>query len=138
MNSGTFKYIERMLYDYNDIEEHIKKRIEQLKYPYVPTDTNIGGGKTNRTSDQTGQLAVTLADDLLLSNLRKTKDIIDIVLDGLDPKARLVIELYYIDTPRKYTWDGIAIETNYAKSHCYRIRDKVFEQIAEKLGMPIE
>lgn len=136
MNSGTFKYIERMLYDYNDIEDHIKTRIKQLKNPYIPTDENIGGGKTNKTSDPTARLAVTLADDLLLTNLRHTKNIIEVVLDSLEPKARQVIDLYYIDTPRKYTWDGIAIETSYSKRQCYRIRDEVFEKIAKKLGMP--
>lgn len=138
LNSGTFKYIERMLYDYNEIEDHIDKRIEQLKYPYYPSDENIGGGKSNVISDPTGKLAVTIADDLLLSNLRRTKETIDVVLDSLEPDARRVIDLYYIDTPRKYTWDGVAMETNNSKSTCYRIRDEVFTRIAEKLGMPID
>lgn len=137
MNNGTFKFIEQTLIDFNDIDDHIKMRIKELRYPVIETDDNVGGGKTNITSNPTERLAITLADDLMLSNLRKTKQQVEVVLDALEPKPREVIELYYINQPRKLTWVGVAEKTNYSERQCHNIRDKVFEEIAKKLGLPI-
>lgn len=137
MKRGTFEYIEQTLLDYSRMEKHIEKRIEELKYPVRDKDENIGGGKSNTTSDPTGRLAVTIADDKLIYNLQRTKDTVAEVLDTLEPEARKIIELYYIEKPRKYTWSGVADQVGYSKSQCIRIRDTVFEKIAEELGMPI-
>lgn len=137
MNAGTYKFIEQTLYDFNDIDKHIEKRIEALKYPVVHTDENIGGGKRNDVSKPTERLAVTLADDLMLSNLRNIKRVVEVVLDRLEPEARKVIDLYYIEQPRKYTWVGVAEESGYSKRQCTNIRNLVFEEIAKKLGLPI-
>ena len=137
MNTGTFKFIEQTLIDYKGMDKHIERRIKELKYPVVHTDENIGGGKSNRVSNPTERLAITLADDLMLSNLRNIKNTVDDVLDDLEPEAREVIELYYIKSPRKYTWVGVAENVRYSERQCRRIRDEVFERIAKKLGMPI-
>lgn len=137
MRKGTYSFIEQTLLDYNEIDKHIKKRVEELTYPVSVPDDNIGGSSSGRLSNPTERLAVTIMDDILISNLKHTKYIVDDVLEGLEPKAREVIQLYYIDNPRKYTWSGIAGETNFSESYCRKIRNAVFEQIAKKLGMPI-
>lgn len=137
MRKGTYSFIEQTLLDYNEIDKHIKKRVEELTYPVSVPDDNIGGSSSGRLSNPTERLAVTIMDDILISNLNRTKNIVDDVLDGLEPKAREVIQLYYIDSPRKYTWTGVALETNYSEKQCRNIRNIVFEKIAKKLGMPI-
>ena len=137
MRKGTYSFIEQTLLDYNEIDKHIKKRVEELTYPVSVPDDNIGGSSSGRLSNPTERLAVTIMDDMLISNLKHTKYIVDDVLDGLEPKARKVIQMYYIDSPRMYTWSGIALETNFSESYCRKIRNAVFEQIAKKLGMPI-
>lgn len=137
MNNGTFKFIEQTLIDFNEIDDYVENRIEELKYPVVHTDENIGGGKSNIMTKPTERLAITLADDLMLSNLRNTKQVVESVLDELEPKPRQVIELYYIDKPRTLTWAGVALETNFTERHCRRIRNGVFKEIAKRLGMPI-
>lgn len=136
MNNGTFKFIEQTLIDYNDIDKHIEQRVKALRYPVIHTDENIGGGRSNLTSNPTERLAITLADDLMLSNLRNIKQIVEVVLDDLEPRARDVIELYYMEKPRQLTWAGVAMETDYSSSQCRRIRNLVFEEIAKKLGLP--
>ena len=136
MNNGTFKFIEQTLIDFNDIDSHIEKRIDALKYPVVHTDENIGGGKSNLTSNPTERLAITLADDLMLSNLRNIKKVVETELDKLEPKPREVIQLYYIDKPRILTWAGVALEISYTERHCRRIRNELFKEIAKKLGLP--
>ena len=119
------------------MDKHIEKRIEAIKYPVVHTDENIGGGKSNVTSNPTERLAITLADDLMLSNLKNIKQNVEVVLDDLEPEARKVIDMYYIYQPRKYTWVGVAQESNYSERQCRNIRNAVFKKIAEKLGLPI-
>lgn len=136
MRKGTYSFIEQTLLDYNEIDKHIKKRVEELTYPVNAPDENIGGSRSSNVSNPTERLAVTIMDDMLISNLKHTKNIVDEVLDDLEPEARKVIQLYYIDHPRKYTWSGVAEKTNFSAGHCRKIRNAVFEKIANKLGMP--
>lgn len=137
MRKGTYSFIEQTLLDYNEIDKHIKNRVEEITYPVSIPDDNIGGSSVGTISNPTERLAVTIMDDMLISNLKHTKHIVDEVLDSLEPKPREVIQLYYIDSPRKYTWTGVALETNYSEKQCRNIRNVVFDKIAKKLGMPI-
>lgn len=137
MRKGTFQFIEQTLNDYSRIEQHINSRIEELKYPVSIVDENIGGSRSENISNPTYRLAATIADDLLISNLSHTKLVVGNVLDRIEPSARKVIYLYYVEHPRKYTWTGVAEQTNFSEKHCRNIRDRVFEEIANELGLPI-
>lgn len=137
MKKGTYTFIEQTLLDYNEIDKHIKKRVEEITYPVSVPDDNIGGSSAGTISNPTERLAVTIMDDMLISNLKHTKSVVDEVLDTLEPDARKIIQYYYIDSPRKYTWSGIAEQTNFSEKQCRNIRSLVFEKIAKKLGMPI-
>ena len=136
MRKGTYSFIEQTLLDYNEIDKHIKNRVEEITYPVSIPDDNIGGSSAGTISNPTERLAVTIMDDMLISNLKLTKNVVDEVLEGLEPNARKVIQLYYINHPRVYTWSGIAIETDFSEKQCRNIRNLVFEKIANKLGMP--
>lgn len=137
MRKGTYSFIEQTLLDYNEIDKHIKNRVEEITYPVSIPDDNIGGSSAGTISNPTERLAVTIMDDMLISNLKYTKHTVDEVLDSLEPKPREVIQLYYIDSPRKYTWTGVAIVTHFSEKQCRNIRNAVFDKIAKKLGMPI-
>lgn len=137
MKKGTYTFIEQTLLDYNEIDKHIKKRVEEITYPVSVPDDNIGGSSAGTISNPTERLAVTIMDDMLISNLKHTKSVVDEVLDTLEPDARKIIQYYYVDSPRKYTWSGIAEQTNFSESYCRKIRNVVFDKIARKLGMPI-
>ena len=97
MRKGTFQYIEQILVDYNQTEKHIQQRINELKYPVQIADENIGGGKSSFTSNVPERLAVTIADDVLLYNLRKNHNAVKEVLESADEEYVKVIELYYIN-----------------------------------------
>lgn len=137
MRKGTYSFIEQTLLDYNEIDSHIKKRVEEITYPVSITDENIGGSSSGAISNPTERLAITIMDDMLISNLKHTKSVVDDVLEDLEPKARDVIQMYYIDSPRKFTWVGIAEKTYFSEKQCRNIRTVVFKRIAKKLGMPI-
>lgn len=136
MRKGTFQYIEQILVDYNQTEKHIQQRINELKYPVQIVDENIGGGKSPFTSNVPERLAVTIADDVLLYNLRKNHNAVKEVLESADEEYVKVINLYYINQPRLYRWDGVAEQTGYSEKQCRNIRNVIFDKIAEKLGMP--
>lgn len=137
MKKGTYAFIEETLNDYDKVDQYISRRIEELKYPVAIIDENIGGSRSGGISNPTERLAVTIMDDMLINNLRNIKKVVDEVLDTLEPNARSVIELYYMQHPRKYTWSGVANETKYSEKNCRTIRNKVFDEIAKKLGMPL-
>lgn len=136
MKRGTFEFIEETLVDYPYIDKHIKDRIEELTYPVTIVDENIGGGRSEKRSDPTFRIAATITDDLLIANLKHNKFVVDSVLEELDPKAKEVIELYYMQKPRKYTWAGVSDQTGYSEKQCRNIRGAIFKQIAKKLGLP--
>ena len=136
MREGTYKYIVQTLSDYNDIDKHIKRRVEELTYPVLQHDDNIGGGRAGAISKPTERLAVTILDDRLISSLNHTKSAVDKVLNSLDPDAKKVIQLYYIDGG-KCNWQYVATQTNYSEKQCRNIRNMVFERIAKELGMPL-
>lgn len=135
MREGTYKYIVQTLNDYDEIEKHIKRRVEELTYPVIQHDDNIGGGRGGQIANPTEKIAITILDDKLISSLNHTKLIVTKVLNELDPEARKVIQLYYIDN-KKYTWGDVEKRTNYSEKQCRNIRNIVFDKIAKELGMP--
>ncbi|HJA91315.1 MAG TPA: DUF722 domain-containing protein [Candidatus Jeotgalibaca merdavium] len=138
MRKGTFNFIEQILLDYKYIDQHIEERFKILCYPVVEyEDENIGGSRGTAISNPTERLALTISDDVFIESLRRNKRAVNKVLRNLDPQAKKVIELYYFDVPRKYTWVGIAQQCNYSEKQCRNIRNLVFERIAKELGLPI-
>ena len=135
MNAGTFKQIEIILQEYPRYEAYIKRREEELLNPYTPEDTNIGGGKSNRTSDTTAVKAITLADDRVLNRLRFQYEAVKRTYEQADEVTQEIIEEYYFKQPRTKTWDGIALQVHTSKRSCFRIRKAFFSKLADELGL---
>ena len=135
MDSGTFKQIEIILQEYPRYEGYINRREEELLNPYTPTDTNIGGGKSNRTSDTTAVKAITLADDRILQRIRFQYRVVKRTYDSADEDTQEIIKEYYFKQPRTKTWHGIALQVNSSKRTCFRIRKAFFSKLADELGL---
>ena len=134
MDSGTFKQIEIILQEYPRYEGYINRREEELLNPYTPTDTNIGGGKSNRTSDTTAVKAITLADDRILQRIRFQYRAVKRTYDRADEETQEIIKEYYFKQPRTKTWDGIALQVNWSRRKCLNIRNAFFDKLADELG----
>ena len=134
MDSGTFKQIEIILSEYPRYEGYINRREEELLNPYTPTDTNMGGGKSNRTSDTTAVKAITLADDRILQRIRFQYQAVKRTYEQADEITQDIIEEYYFKQPRTKTWDGIALQVHTSKRSCFRIRKAFFSRLADELG----
>ena len=135
MDSGTFKQIEIILQEYPRYEDYIKRREEELLNPYVPQDTNQGGGKANRTSDTTAIKAITLVDDRILQRIKFQHQAVKRTYESADEITQDIIEEYYFKQPRTKTWDGIALQVNSSKRTCFRIRKAFFSKLADELGL---
>ena len=134
MDSGTFKQIEIILQEYPRYEGYINRREEELLNPYTPTDTNMGGGKSNRTSDTTAVKAITLADDRILQRIRFQHRVVKRTYDSADEDTQEIIKEYYFKQPRTKTWDGIALQVNWSRRKCLNIRNAFFDKLADELG----
>lgn len=135
MNKSTKNYIEQQLTDYHRIDEYIRERRLELKYPISQVDENIGGSSAGNISNPTERMVVTLDSDKRLNKLEETKQAIETVLDQLDTNAYMLVELKYWIKPQTRTWEGIAIEVGYSRRQCFRVRDEIIESIAVKLGL---
>ena len=78
MKRSTFNYIKQILKDYSQIDDHIKRRMEELQYPHRPDDVNAGI-KGNGQSDSMANLMITIEQDRRLSALERTRKWLKII-----------------------------------------------------------
>ena len=103
-------------------------------------DENIGGGRSSNVSDTTSRKAVLLMADERYQNLKKNIEAIEYVIKKVseDKKQRLLrefMEMKYISKESSYMdWDDVAIELNITKAKAYKLRNKLIDMTAEKLG----
>lgn len=135
MDKNTFGQIEKILIEFPQYESYIKQREEEVIHPYQITDTNQGGGQSNRTSDTTGMRAVSLAEDRILQRLKFQHRAVKNTYDAADDTTQKIIKEYYFKQPRTKTWDGVAYYARASKSNCLRRRNAFFNKLADELGM---
>jgi len=103
-------------------------------------DENIGGGRSSNISNPTGQKAMLLAEDERYQNLKKNVDAIDYVIKKVseDKKQRLLrefMEMKYISKDSSYMdWEDVAEMLDIKKAKAYKLRNKLIDMTAEKLG----
>lgn len=134
MERATFNYIAKVLRDYPHLDQYIQDREQELMAPWREQDENIGGGKATMRNGQE-RMAVTIADDRRLSNLKDRKKNVERCLAQSDRNTTMVIqELYFKDRPI-YTMEGIAELLNADKSTVSRWRAHFFQLMADELGL---
>lgn len=134
----TFIQIEQILKEYKTYSKIISERKLDLLYPYQEADKrddNIGGGRSNKTSQPTEDMALKLATDKQLNRIEFQKKAIEKVYNNSSEGTQKVIKEYYFTVPRTKSWAGIAEETRYSRRQCFRLRDQFFNELADELGM---
>lgn len=133
------KTIEEYWSDIPSLKQQLRFREWELTENKT-TDENIGGSKGNRISDTTGDKAILLAGDERYQNLKKNVEAIEYVIKKVseDKKQRLLrefMEMKYISKESSYMdWDDVAIELGITKAKAYKLRNKLIDMAAEKLG----
>lgn len=103
-------------------------------------DENIGGGRSSNISDTTAQKAMVLAEDEKYQHLKKINNAIEFVYQAMATDKKLAdlkefVDMRYISKDSNYyDWEDIAYELGMTRSKVYRLRNKVIDMTAEKLG----
>lgn len=136
MKRSTFNYIKQILKDYSKIDEHIKRRMEELQYPYRPDDVN-SGIKGNGQTDNMANLMITIEQDRRLSALERNKKVVEDNLNECRKDTETIIYELYINRYPKYTMDGLVTNKiiHCSRAHAFRLRDGFFENIANDLNL---
>ena len=136
MKRSTFNYIKQILKDYSQVDDHIKKRMEELQYPYRPDDVN-SGIKGNGQTDNMANLMITIEQDRRLSALERNKKVVEDNLSECGKDTETIITELYIKRYPRYRMEGLVenhlIECGRTKG--FQLRDNFFENIADDLGL---
>ena len=136
MKRSTFNYIKQILKDYSQIDDHIKRRMEELQYPHRPDDVNAGI-KSNAQSDSMTNLMITIEQDRRLSALERNKKVVADNLSECGKDTETIITELYIKRYPRYHMDGLVenrlIECGRTKA--FQLRDNFFENVADDLGL---
>ncbi|MBL1225386.1 transcriptional regulator [Enterococcus sp. BWR-S5] len=139
MRKSTFNYIKDILADYPETDEHIRKREEELRYPYRESDINRDIKGTKASYDSQDNLMITIEQDKRLAALERNKRVIDNVLQGAgEDTMTIIFELYMKKYPR-YTMQGL-IDNNMvycSRATAFTLRNEFFKEIALDLGLDI-
>lgn len=139
LTTAQTKTIEEYWSDISGLKRQLRFREWEL-LENKSTDENQGGGKGNRISDTTGQKAILLVEDERYQNLKKVIDAIDYVIRKVndDPKSRLLrefMDMKYISSDSSYLdWEDVAIELDISKNKAYKLRNKLIDMTAKRLG----
>ena len=136
MKRSTFNYVKQILKDYNQIDSHIKRRMEELQHPHRPDDVNAGI-KGNRQTDAMANLLITIEQDRRLSALERNKKVVEDNLSECGEDTKTIITELYIKRYPQYRMEGLVenhlIECGRTKA--FQLRDNFFENIADDLGL---
>ena len=136
MKRSTFNYIKQILKDYNQIDDHIKKRTEELQYPHRADDVNAGIKGNAQTDNMTG-LMITIEQDRRMAALERNKKVVEDNLSECGQDTETIIRELYIKRYPKYRMEGLVenqlIEC--ARTKAFQLRDNFFENIADDLGL---
>ena len=136
MKRSTFNYIKQILKDYSQIDDHIKRRMEELQYPHRPDDVNAGI-KSNEQSDSMTNLMITIEQDRRLSALERNKKVVEDNLSECGEDTRTIIRELYIKRYPRYHMDGLVENRliDCGRTKAFQLRDNFFENIADDLGL---
>lgn len=149
MKRSTFNFIADIIRDYPLYDQHIKQREEELMNKFQEfKDENVGGGRAqNKRDENVENMAITLAEDKELVNLKRNEQAVrktllqcasnDKIPSLLDNITYDIIEEMYIHEMSMYTLQGIAMKTNLSVSQVKKKRQAFFETVARERGISI-
>jgi len=135
MRTSIKNYLEEELRSYRKLDRRIDQMKDEIMHPWIETDENIGGGKSNRNVSTVEIKATRLTLDARLEALENMKHAIETVYTESGLMGRKFIEEYYFTHNRKYTVTGLADKFNYNKTDLYGIRRDILERLADELRM---
>ncbi|WP_455428856.1 transcriptional regulator [Lactiplantibacillus pentosus] len=138
MKRTTIRKVEDILRDYPKIDKYIEKREQELRYPTVPRDDNVGGGKAQyKYPETTLNTIITIDDDRRINALKHQREVIDDCLDDVGHDTEVIItELYFCKRPQ-YTIDGLITShlINVSRRNAFRLKNSFIKECAKGFGL---
>ncbi|MGX7091192.1 transcriptional regulator [Hutsoniella sourekii] len=137
MKRSTFNYIKDILKDYPKIDQYIKQREEELRYPFKAADVNADIKSKGKPADGMSNLLITIDQDRRLASLERNKRVIMDNLYLCDEDTYIIIHELYIKKYRQYTMDGLVDNhiISCGRSKAFQLRDQFFEHVADDLNL---
>ena len=121
--------IERYWITHEENRKQLRYMEWELLNPHNETDTNIGGGKSNKISNPTERKAIILAENKKYSNLKSIVEGIDKLYTGLDDDLKTIVDMRYC-----YEWEDIADKLYMSRRKVLRKRNVLIDKTAEVIG----
>lgn len=139
MKRETFNYIKRILKDYPDIENHIKRREEELRHPIHHNDLNSDRKGNYSDPDKMANMMITIEDDLRLTALARNKQAVELALAKVDKDTVTIINELYLAKFPKYTMAGLCdnFVVSCGRNLAGKKRTHFFELVARELNLDI-
>ena len=127
------KTIEEFWMNIDDYRKQLKFREWEL-LENKNDDTNVGGGKSNQTSDTTAKKAIILAEDTRYQHLKNVVQTIEQLYEELDQDQKTIVRMRYWDKTECYEWQHIADELYMSVQRVLRKRNAIIDETAKRLG----
>lgn len=127
------KTIEEFWTNIDDYKKQLKFREWEL-LENKTTDTNIGGGKSNKISDTTANKAIILAEDTRYQYLKDIVQTIDSMYEELDDDLKTIVNMRYWYSKIQSEWEEIADELYMSRNKVLRLRNFLIDETARRLG----
>lgn len=127
------KTIEEFWTNIDDYRKQLKFREWEL-LENKNTDTNIGGGRSNKVSDTTAQKAMILAEDTRYQHLKNIVNTIESLYEELDEDQKTIVNMRYWDKTEMYEWQHIADKLYMSVQRVLRKRNALIDETARRLG----
>lgn len=137
MKKELFNYIACIIRDYPETDKKIAETEQELMFRFNDLhDENVGGGRAQYVNNEgVANMAITLAENNRINNLRRNADVVGKCLDECDEDTFEIINALYLHKHPEYTLDGIAQKIHISRAQAYRKRTSFFEEVAEKRGL---
>lgn len=132
LNSNDLKWLEDKFKRYYQLDREIAIRKEELKLR--EPDENFGGGKTNVISKTVENQVVKEMSDPFINQREAWKKSIDRTIEEQNEDVQILIKDKYWGDKNYMDWETIGSLYGFSKSTVYRIRYKVLETFAKKIG----
>lgn len=139
IKKATFNYLVAILRDYHYIDEHIKCRERELRYPHREEDINRDIKGNQAAHDANDNLMITIEQDRRLACLERNKRLITFELDEADLDTQTIIEELYMKHRPRYTMQGLLDSRKIycSRTRAFELRDEFFRQLAMRFDLQI-
>lgn len=132
LNSADKKWLEDKFKRYSQLDREIAVRKEELKMR--ESDENIGGGKSNFISSSVESQVMKQMNDPFIQQRELWKKSIEWTISEQSSDVQMLVREKYWGEQSYLDWETLGNIHGFTKSTVYRVRDKVLEEFAKKIG----